>query len=55
MSAKLEKSDWIWHDGEFIAWDDAKIHILTLAVQFGSSVFEGVRCYQTADGQANLR
>ncbi len=55
MSVKLEQSDWIWRDGEFIAWDDAKIHILTLAVQFGSSVFEGVRCYQTVNGPAMFR
>ncbi len=55
MSVKLEQSDWIWRDGEFIAWDDAKIHILTLAVQFGSSVFEGIRCYQTANGPAIFR
>lgn len=39
------KADWIWKDGEFIPWEDAKVHIMTLAVQFGSSVFEGIRCY----------
>ena len=55
MSVRLESSDWIWRDGEFIAWDDAKIHILSLAVQFGSSVFEGIRCYKTPSGPAVFR
>jgi len=55
MSVRLESADWIWRDGEFIAWDDAKIHILSLAVQFGSSVFEGIRCYKTPKGPAVFR
>jgi branched-chain amino acid aminotransferase len=49
------KADWIWKNGEFIAWDDAKVHIMSLAVQFGSSVFEGIRCYKTAQGPAIFR
>jgi len=55
MSTGLAGSDWIWKDGEFIPWGDAKTHILSLAVQFGSSVFEGIRCYETADGPAIFR
>jgi len=46
---------WIWKDGEFVAWHDAKVHILSLAVQFGSSVFEGIRCYATPEGPAVFR
>ena len=42
-SAKLTESEWIWKDGEFVAWHDATVHLLSLAVQFGSSVFEGIR------------
>lgn len=51
----LKGSDWIWKDGDFIAWDDAKIHILATAVQFGASIFEGIRCYETPDGPAIFR
>lgn len=45
----------IWHNGRFIAWDDAKIHVLSHVVSYGSSVFEGVRCYETASGPAVFR
>ncbi len=51
----LPKADWIWKDGEFIPWEDAKVHIMALAVQFGSSVFEGIRCYATPRGPAIFR
>lgn len=55
MSTGLTGADWIWKDGEFIPWGDAKTHILSLAVQFGSSVFEGIRCYETGAGSAIFR
>ncbi len=55
MSTGLTGADWIWKDGEFIPWGDAKTHILSLAVQFGSSVFEGIRCYETESGPAIFR
>jgi branched-chain amino acid aminotransferase len=51
----ITETDYIWRDGEIIAWRDAQIHLLCHAVQFGSSVFEGVRCYQTPDGPAIFR
>ncbi len=51
----LNASEWIWKDGEFIRWEDANVHILSTAVQFGSSIFEGVRCYETPDGPAIFR
>src|SRR5438876_869043 len=45
----------IWHNGRFIRWDDARIHILSHVVSYGSSVFEGIRCYATANGPAVFR
>ena len=45
----------IWHNGRFIAWDDARIHVLSHVVSYGSSVFEGVRCYETLSGPAIFR
>ena len=51
----LSGSPWIWKDGEFIRWEDANVHILSLAVQFAASVFEGVRCYETPRGPAVFR
>ena len=55
MSTQLTEAEWIWKDGEFIRWKDATTHILSLAVQFGSSVFEGIRCYETDKGPAVFR
>ena len=51
----LASSPWIWKDGRFIRWEDANVHILSLAVQFAASVFEGVRCYETPRGPAVFR
>jgi branched-chain amino acid aminotransferase len=45
----------IWHQGKFIDWDDAKVHVLTHALHYGTSVFEGVRCYDTIEGPAIFR
>ena len=45
----------IWHNGEFIAWDDAKIHVMSHVVHYGTSVFEGIRCYHTSRGRAIFR
>ena len=55
MSTTLVEAEWIWMDGEFVRWHEAKLHVLSLAVQFGSSVFEGIRCYATADGPSVFR
>lgn len=51
----LPKTEKIWCNGKFIAWDDAKIHVLSHVVSYGSAVFEGVRCYDTANGPAVFR
>jgi branched-chain amino acid aminotransferase len=45
----------IWHNGRFIAWDEARIHVLSHVVSYGSSVFEGIRCYETENGPAIFR
>jgi branched-chain amino acid aminotransferase len=45
----------IWHNGRMIAWDDAKIHVLSHVTSYGSSVFEGIRCYETPSGPAIFR
>ncbi len=51
----LQKSDKIWMDGEFVDWDDAKIHILTHTLHYGCGVFEGIRAYETKRGPAVFR
>jgi branched-chain amino acid aminotransferase len=51
----LTPTDKIWHNGRFINWDDAKIHVLSHVVSYGSSVFEGIRCYETKSGPAVFR
>ena len=51
----LKATEKIWRNGEFIAWDDAKIHVLSHVVSYGSSVFEGIRCYETPAGPAIFR
>jgi branched-chain amino acid aminotransferase len=53
--AKLTTTEWIWRDGEFVAWQDATVHVLAHSMQFGSSAFEGVRCYDTPRGPAIFR
>jgi branched-chain amino acid aminotransferase len=48
----IPKSDKIWFNGDFVKWDDAKIHVMSHVVNYGSSVFEGIRCYNTTNGSA---
>jgi len=48
--AALKKTSWIWIDGEFKPWDEAKIHVLTHALHYGTGVFEGIRAYMS-DGK----
>jgi branched-chain amino acid aminotransferase len=51
----LKKTEWIWHNGKMIPWDQAQIHVLSHVVSYGSSVFEGIRCYETKNGPAAFR
>ena len=43
----LKKTEKIWRNGKLINWDDANIHVLSHVVSYGSSVFEGIRCYES--------
>ena len=51
----LTPTEKIWHNGHFINWEDATIHVLSHVVSYGSSVFEGIRCYSTPAGPAIFR
>jgi branched-chain amino acid aminotransferase len=51
----LKPTEKIWHNGRFIRWEDATVHVLSHVVSYGSSVFEGIRCYSTAVGPAIFR
>lgn len=48
----MKESEKIWFDGKFIPWQEAKIHVLSHVIHYGSSVFEGIRCYNTVQGPA---
>ncbi len=52
---KIPKSEKIWYNGRFIPWDDANIHVLSHVVNYGSSLFEGIRCYELPAGPAIFR
>jgi branched-chain amino acid aminotransferase len=43
----VKQADLIWMNGEFVAWEDAKVHVLTHGLHYGTGVFEGIRCYDT--------
>lgn len=51
----LKPTQHIWHNGRFIKWEEATIHVLSHVVSYGSSVFEGIRCYSTPNGPAVFR
>jgi branched-chain amino acid aminotransferase len=51
----IQKTDKIWHNGKFIAWDDATLHVMSHVVHYGSSLFEGIRCYALPSGPAIFR
>src|SRR5215831_16703296 len=53
--AKINETEWIWRDGEFVRWADATVHVLCHSLQFGSSAFEGIRAYATPRGPAIFR
>jgi len=50
-----ERDGWIWFDGEFVPWREAKVHVLTHTLHYGTGVFEGVRAYRTDNGTAIFR
>jgi len=51
----VKQADLIWMNGEFVAWEDAKVHVLTHGLHYGTGVFEGIRCYDTEIGPAVFR
>ena len=53
--ATMKISPKVWRNGEIIDWDDARIHIMSHVIHYGSSVFEGIRCYNTTKGSAVFR
>jgi branched-chain amino acid aminotransferase len=50
-----DRDGWIWFDGKMVPWRDATTHVLTHTLHYGMGVFEGVRCYKTADVPAIFR
>lgn len=54
-AATMKISPKVWRNGEFIDWDDARVHVMSHVVNYGSSVFEGIRCYNTTKGSAVFR
>src|ERR687886_698710 len=53
--ADVKQADLIWMNGEFVAWEDAKVHVLTHGLHYGTGVFEGIRAYETEKGTAVFR
>jgi len=51
----IQATEKIWHNGKYIPWKDAQIHVMSHVVNYGSSVFEGIRCYDQPDGPAIFR
>ena len=50
----IPATQFVWHNGSLVRWEDAQVHILSTAVQFGLSMFEGMRCYATPRGPSIL-
>ncbi|MGH7718958.1 MAG: branched-chain amino acid transaminase, partial [Gemmatimonadaceae bacterium] len=50
-----ERTSRIWRDGQLVDWEDATIHVMSHVVHYGSSVFEGIRCYETPSGPGIFR
>ncbi|HEX8754452.1 MAG TPA: branched-chain amino acid transaminase [Solirubrobacterales bacterium] len=51
----MDKAELIWQNGEFVRWEDAKTHVLSHGLHYGTGVFEGIRCYETERGPAVFR
>lgn len=52
--AEVTRTDWIWMDGEFVPWENARIHILTHTMHYGYGAFEGTRAYERSDGGTSV-
>lgn len=51
----IQATEKIWHNGKLIPWDQAQIHVMSHVINYGSSVFEGIRCYAPQEGPAIFR
>jgi branched-chain amino acid aminotransferase len=51
----LQKSEFIWMDGEYLKWDDAQISVMSHTLHYGTGVFEGIRARETSIGTAIFR
>ena len=51
----MDKNNSIWYNGKIINWDDAKIHVMSHVLHYGSGVFEGIKCYKTDNGRSIFR
>ncbi|UDG80102.1 branched-chain amino acid transaminase [Candidatus Steffania adelgidicola] len=51
----MKKADFIWFNGEMVPWEEAKVHVMSHALHYGSSVFEGIRCYDSIKGPVVFR
>jgi branched-chain amino acid aminotransferase len=51
----MDQAELIWHNGDFVRWEDAKVHVLSHGLHYGTGVFEGIRCYETERGPAIFR
>ena len=51
----MQYPEWIWHNGSIKPWAEATTHVMSHALHYGSSVFEGIRCYRTPNGPAIFR
>lgn len=51
----MDTAELIWQNGEFVPWDEAKVHVLSHGLHYGTGVFEGIRCYETERGPAVFR
>ena len=55
MAGMLKPTEKIWHNGAFIPWEEARVHVLSHVISYGSSVFEGIRCYSSSRGPVIFR
>ena len=51
----MDKNSSIWYNGKIINWDDAKVHVMSHVLHYGSGVFEGIKCYETKSGRSIFR
>lgn len=55
MTTMLQATEKIWMNGDFVKWDEAKVHVLSHSLHYGTAVFEGIRCYKTDAGPSVFR